>query len=278
MVIVDRFSGWIIAYYFKPRQSISTKLVDICRDIFITYGAPEELSSDGSPQFIAQPIQTLLKQWGIKHRLSSVGYAQSNGRAEADVKTVKRIIRDNISSDGSLNNNKAAAAILQYRNTPILDTKLSPAQILFHRQLRDSIPCHPSQYQLHPEWIIAAKEREEAFQKKHQDIMADYNRNTRPRELPSINPGTLVTIQGKDKRWGKQGLVVEQLDNLQYRVLLLGSGRISLQNRRFLRECTHIQPNNQILIPTLLNSPTDSVVQPQSSDQPPVNIPRMEGS
>ena len=44
-------------------------------------------------------------------------YSQSNGRAELAVKTVKRIIMDHILSYGSLDD-CAAAAIIQYRNTP----------------------------------------------------------------------------------------------------------------------------------------------------------------
>ena len=51
------------------------------------------------------------------------------------VKT-SRIIQENISPDATLNNNKVAAAILQYHNTPLEGINLSPEQILFHRQLR----------------------------------------------------------------------------------------------------------------------------------------------
>ena len=33
-----------------------------------------------------------------------------------------------------------ARALLQYRNTPLQDLKLSPAQILYGRELRDCMP------------------------------------------------------------------------------------------------------------------------------------------
>ena len=51
-----------------------------------------------------------------------------------------------------------------------------------------------------------------------------------------------VLIQGKDKRWKKQGKIIDILDHRQYRIRLLGSGRTTLRNRRFLRACTHINP------------------------------------
>ena len=49
----------------------------------------------------------------------------SNGRAELFIKAARRIIMNNTNPDGSLNNDKAARAILQYRNTSIPDIGLS---------------------------------------------------------------------------------------------------------------------------------------------------------
>ena len=95
---------------------------------------------------------------------------QSNGRAEVGVKTAKRILMDNLNKDGSLNNDKVTAALLQYKNTPLSDIGLGPAQISFHRELRDTIPTHRSNYHLHKDWAIAAQEREALFAKRNQVI------------------------------------------------------------------------------------------------------------
>ena len=120
-----------------------------------------------------------LVSWGISHRLSSAEYPQSNARAEVGVKTAKRILMDNLGKDGSLNNDKITAALLQYKNTPLPDIGLSPAQILFHRELRDTIPSPRSNYHLHKDWVIAAKEREALFAKKNKAIETRYNQHTR---------------------------------------------------------------------------------------------------
>lgn len=45
----------------------------------------------------------------------------SNERVEIGVKAAKRIIQDNLSSDGFLDNGKAAQAIMQYLNTHYLN-------------------------------------------------------------------------------------------------------------------------------------------------------------
>ena len=167
------------------------------------------------------------------------------------VKSAKRIIYDNAKSNGDINTDAAAKATLQYRNTPLQDCSLSPAQLLFHRQLRDVLP---NRHKLHPEWTIAANEREREYTKKNRAIAKEYNRHTK--SLSPLMPGTLVFVQGRDKRWRKQGKIIESLDHRQYRIRLLGSGRVTLRNRHFIRECTQISPAIP-LINTSMNDTED---------------------
>ena len=87
--------------------------------LFIAYGAPEEISTDSGPQFTSNEFQNFLHHWGVRHHQSSANYPQSNGRAELGVKAAKQLIIDNTKSDGSLDDKKAAQAIMQYYNTPL---------------------------------------------------------------------------------------------------------------------------------------------------------------
>ena len=275
LITVDRYSGWPSVFHFKPGQATAQKLLSTLRNLFATFGIPEEASSDGGPQFKAEQFTDFLNNWKIHHRKSSVGYAQSNGRAEVGVKTMKRILRNNLSADGSLNNDKVLAAILEYRNTPLPDIELSPAQILFHRQLRDAIPTHRSQYHLHKDWVIAAEEREQLYAKRNKAMVDNYNQHTRP--LRELSIGTEVLIQEKNNKWNKQGIVVECLPYRQYRIKVNGSGRLTLQNRRFLRPCTNQQQqarevdapsrSNPVMTPTVIN--LDTVVPSGSDISPP---------
>ena len=70
------------------------------------------------------------------------------------------------------------SALLEYRNTPLPDIQLSPAQILFQRQLRDGIPTHRNQYHFHKEWTLAAAEREQLSAEKNEVIEQRYNNHT----------------------------------------------------------------------------------------------------
>ena len=43
-------------------------------------------------------------------------------------------------------------AILQYRNTPDKDTKLSPVMCLYSRPIKDLIPILPGRFKPHQVW------------------------------------------------------------------------------------------------------------------------------
>ena len=69
LVMVDRYSGW--ASVHQPKLGGSAKeFVRTLQGHCETFGVPEELSSDGGPQFVAGVTGAFLKLWGISHRLS----------------------------------------------------------------------------------------------------------------------------------------------------------------------------------------------------------------
>ena len=47
----------------------SMNLINICRELFISYGAPVEFSFDGGLQFTTQVFQQFLQAWGIARYL-----------------------------------------------------------------------------------------------------------------------------------------------------------------------------------------------------------------
>ena len=97
-IIVDRFSSWISVY--KVNNLGAEQLVKILRHHFETYGASEELASDGGLGYTAASTQNFLKLWGCRHRLSSAYFPHSNLRAEQGVKLAKQLIRDNTDKSG----------------------------------------------------------------------------------------------------------------------------------------------------------------------------------
>ena len=99
--------------------------------LFATYGIPDEIASDGGPEFTAGTTSTYLQNWGFSNHLSSVAFPHSNCRAEVAVKTAKRLMTLNTVPNGSLDTVTLQEAILQYCNTPDPQTGPSPAMCLF---------------------------------------------------------------------------------------------------------------------------------------------------
>jgi len=141
-IAADRLSGWTEQTLIKPgsNNSGANGLCTALRKLFVTFGVPTEIASDGGPKFMAGETKSFFKRWGVRHRVSLSYLPFSNGRAELAVKSTKRLLMDNVDSGGNLNTNKMVCALLIKRNTPDTGCRLSPSEILFGHKLRDSLP------------------------------------------------------------------------------------------------------------------------------------------
>ena len=221
-------------------------LCSALRRLFALFGVPVEISSDGGPEFVAQELAVFLMRWGTRHRKSSAYHPASNGRAEVAVKQTKRLLQCNIGPGGSLDTDKVVRALLQLRNTPDRDAKVSPAQILFGRPLRDTMPYLSKSMSvfenedIQEKWRGAWKAKEDAL--RHRHLQNTVNLSEHSKMLPNLEVGADVYVQNQDtsskqyKKWDRMGTVVEVGDHDQYLVRMEGTGRPSVRNRRFLRK------------------------------------------
>ncbi|XP_048576073.1 uncharacterized protein LOC116603222 [Nematostella vectensis] len=251
LVVGDRLSGWVEVLSSPATTNLagSTGLIRHLRTFFATFGVPEELSSDGGPEFTAKATEDFLRTWDVKQRLSSVSFPQSNGRAEVAVKTAKRLLLSNTGPTGSLDQDRFLRAILQLRNTPDPDCSLSPAQIIFGRPLRDTLAFVNRQEKfsnphIRPLWRQAWAAKEDALRTRISRTTESLREHARP--LRPLAIGTRVFLQNQQgpnpNKWDRSGVVVEAAGHDQYRVKVYGSGRVTLRNRRFLRAYTPALP------------------------------------
>ena len=89
LVVCNYFSNFIEVESLQTVTSGS-----VCKALkimFARYGSPDILVMDNGPQFSSAEFATFARMWSFNHVTSSPRYAQSNGKAENAVKTVKRL-------------------------------------------------------------------------------------------------------------------------------------------------------------------------------------------
>ena len=247
LIIVDRYSNWL--NIMRLAKDTSENVISVLRQYFSTYGICEILSTDGAKVFMSEKLKQFFQAWGVTHRVSSAYYARSNKRAEVGVKSAKRLIMNNILPNGSLDSDKFARAVLIHRNTPDVDSKVSPAEIVYGQKLRDHIPRHTHKPRL--DWQELSDRRQAAFMKRHFSKCETINMFSK--HLPPLSLGDSVYVQsqaGKDSgRWTASGQIVETLPHDSYLVRIDGSNKVTQRNRKFLRKFTpFIQTDKQQII------------------------------
>ena len=158
----------------------------------------------------------------------------------------KRLLEDSLGKNKDLNTDEFVRALLQYRNIPDKNCKLSPAEVLFGHTLRDSMPQLNKNVtifesdQIHNQWHQAWSAKEEAIQSRLVRYCEEFG--PKSKELPALREGDNVFVQNQDRsiarptKWDRQGRVIAAKGNNQYLVKIDGSGRLTLRNRRFLKK------------------------------------------
>lgn len=223
LVAAERLSGWTEVQQIKmgTNEAGATGLCKALRKIFVTFGVPVEIASDGGQEFISQEAVDFFYRWGVYHRLSSVSLPSSNGRAGLSVKAVKRLLMDNIGPGGNLKNDKVTRTLLTQRNTPEPGCRLSPAQILFGRQLRDTLPQISKNVmsfnndQFSKQWRDAWRLKEEAIKARYVKTLENLNEHLhfalvimslyKTNQVGSQKSGTKVEL------WSKQEYMISML-------------------------------------------------------------------
>lgn len=134
--MVDAYSKWVEAFVMQSTDTKSTieKLVDT----FARFGLPKWIHTDNGPQLASKEFKEFIKENGIKHTFSPPYHPASNGAAENIVKTFKRSVTRNILS-GMKATDAARVFLFDYRRTPHTVTGVSPASLMFKREIRSKL-------------------------------------------------------------------------------------------------------------------------------------------
>ncbi|XP_045121980.1 uncharacterized protein K02A2.6-like [Portunus trituberculatus] len=175
LVIVDRLSGWPVVIPCGHDITTPHTIRMFCR-FFREVGVPLRLHIDGGHQFTSLDFQKFMERWGMYHIMSSPHHPQSNGHAEAAVKSVKHLIQKTAPS-GDIDCEAFDRGLLELRNTPNF-TGRSPAQVFYGRPLCLCLPAHPDSFS--QEWQAQQEDCDRRAAARVGQVTALYNSHARP--------------------------------------------------------------------------------------------------
>ncbi len=132
LVIVDSHSKWVEVFPTHSMKSFST--ITFLRSCFARFGLPSVIVSDNGPSFTSREFHSFLSKLGVHHITTAIYKPSTNGLAERMVRTFKEALSGPV-GEGNIQE-KLDSFLFKYRITPHATTGVSPAQLMFGRNLK----------------------------------------------------------------------------------------------------------------------------------------------
>ena len=157
VVVMDYFTKWPEVFPV-PNQEAETVAAGLMENVISRFGVPMEIHSDQGRNFESEVFQCLMKVLGITKTRTTALHPQSDGMVERFNKTIldylSKFIDDHQSDWDKLIN----LCMLAYRTAVNETTQISPAKMMFGRELRLPVdlvvgqPPEQGERRL-PEWV-----------------------------------------------------------------------------------------------------------------------------
>ena len=192
LVVIDSYSKWLEVIPMKSTTSAKTMVK--LRQLFSSWGLPEELVSDNDPRFTSHEFKEFMEGNAIKHTLVPAYHPSSNGAAERAVQVLKKALKKQLFDKVHRGHHdsvqfRLSKFLLHYRNTPHSTTKESPAVLFLKRQLRTRLTV------LKPNKATDIEKKQESMKDSHD------KRHTTYRAFVNGDTVLVKTILPGGKKW-----------------------------------------------------------------------------
>lgn len=217
VLLADYYSKFVEFTELKEDQESST-VIEFFKEQFARHGIPEQVITDGGPQYSSRVFRDFATCYGFQHIMSSPEYPQSNGFAESQVKVLKNIMKKAKKSNTDL-----CLALLEWRNTPIQGLG-SPAQLVLGRRTRTTLPTTMKQLRPQPVTVKLT----DVLADKQQKQKVQYDKHARS-ERDVLSTGDHVRMRTQNG-WVEGKIVQARPEPRSYEVER--NSRVYRRNRR----------------------------------------------
>jgi hypothetical protein len=132
LVVIDYVSKWVEALPYWVADTMLSKRM-FHEVIFLRYGVPRIVISDGGSHIIDRTFQKALTEVGVDHWIATPYHPQMSGQAETLNKQIKNILQKTVNQMGKRWRSKLNEAMWEYRTAYKTPISMTPYQLVYRK-------------------------------------------------------------------------------------------------------------------------------------------------
>jgi hypothetical protein len=130
LVAIDYVTKWIEALPCRAADAMHKKRM-FHEAIFLRYGVPRIVISDGGSHFVDRTFRKALTKVGVDHRIDTPYHPQTSGQAETSNKQIKNILQKAVNQMGKSWRSKLSETLWAYRTAYKMLIAMMPYQLVY---------------------------------------------------------------------------------------------------------------------------------------------------